>query len=156
MLYTIELQHRNIKKKKEKKNSRREVENGMGLSRVVAKPRNVPESSLASTDRCEPPLLSFSSSLPVSSSPSPWRRDVAGWPCARVRCTSGLASPGGTVLSRPKTGSVCFRALYRGLRLVYTPVARDSICPREESNRGPGRRIGRTISRRIAAQRARR
>lgn len=34
---------------------------------------------------------------------------------------------------------------------VYTPVARDSICPREESNRGPGRRIGRrTVSRRIA------
>lgn len=34
---------------------------------------------------------------------------------------------------------------------VYTPAARDSICPREESNRGPGRRIGRrTVSRRIA------
>lgn len=59
--------------------------------------------------------------------------------------------------SAPKTGSVCFRALYRPFSSVYTRLwPRDSICPREESNRGPGRRIGRrTVSRRIARPRGR-
>lgn len=127
-----------------------------------AKPRNGPESSLASSDRCKRRLLpSFSSSYPVSSPPPPFSRlrcsRVTMRACA-LHVRAGEPQRNGP-FSAPKTGSVCFRALYRPFSSVYTRLwPRDSICPREESNRGPGETNwpadGQSSNR--AAQRARR
>ena len=115
---------------------------------VAAKPRNVPESSLASSDRCEPSIAflfllldtcSFLSFATVKR-PSPGDR-------ARVcvaRQGDGEPRRNGP-FSAPKTGSVCFRALYRSSHRVYRclwPGTRS--VPERRAIEAPGRRIGRT------------
>lgn len=95
---------------------------GRCLSRASlhAKPRNGPESSLASSDRCKRRLLpSFSSSCPVSFPHSRWRCSRVTMRACALHVRAGEPQRNGP-FSAPKTGSVCFRALYRPFSSVYT------------------------------------
>ena len=68
-------------------------------------------------------------------------KTIAGWPCARVRCTSGRrwAPEEWSFLSTENWFRMLSCTISKLPPCIQMPVARDSICPREESNRGPGK-----------------